>query len=79
MAIPVSSPVLNDPLYICRKGYPVINVQVVRDGIFTDMEAKWPGSTSNSFVLTSFVNHFVNHQGPVAPAVRKLQLSLVLT
>ena len=27
--IPVLSPKVNEPLYICRKGYPAINVQVV--------------------------------------------------
>lgn len=50
--IPVSSPVVNEPLYICRKGYPAINVQVVCDhqGMFTDIVAKWPGCTHDSFV-----------------------------
>uniref|UniRef100_A0A671S9L1 Uncharacterized protein n=1 Tax=Sinocyclocheilus anshuiensis TaxID=1608454 RepID=A0A671S9L1_9TELE len=50
--IPVSSPVVNEPLYICRKGYPAINVQIVCDhqGMFTDIVAKWPGNTHDSFV-----------------------------
>lgn len=50
--IQVSSPVVNEPFYICRKGYPAINVQVVcnHQGIFCDIVAKWPGSTHDSFV-----------------------------
>uniref|UniRef100_A0A671QP25 Putative nuclease HARBI1 n=1 Tax=Sinocyclocheilus anshuiensis TaxID=1608454 RepID=A0A671QP25_9TELE len=50
--IPVSSPVVNEPLYICRKGYPAIDVQIVCDhqGMFTDIVAKWPVSTHDSFV-----------------------------
>ncbi|XP_051975359.1 putative nuclease HARBI1 [Xyrauchen texanus] len=49
--IPVLSPKVNEHLYICRKGYPAINVQVVCDhqGMFTDIVAKWPGSTHDSF------------------------------
>jgi len=50
--IPELIPKINDPLYICRKGYPAINVQVVCDllGMFTDIVAKWLGSTHDSFV-----------------------------
>lgn len=50
--IPVLSPMVNEPLYICRKGYPAINVQVVCDhqGILPDIVAKWPESTHYSFV-----------------------------
>ncbi len=50
--IPVASPVVNEPLYICRKGYPAINFQIVcsYQGMFTDIVAKLPGSTHDSFV-----------------------------
>ncbi|XP_053344401.1 putative nuclease HARBI1 [Clarias gariepinus] len=50
--IPVASPVANESLYICRKGYPAINVQIIcnHQGMFTDIVAKWPGSTHDSFV-----------------------------
>jgi len=50
--IPELIPKINDPLYICRKGYPAINVQVVCDllGMFTDIVTKWLGSTHDSFV-----------------------------
>ena len=50
--IPVSNPVVNEPLYIYRKGYPAINVQIVCDhkGMFNDIVAKWLGRTHDSFV-----------------------------
>jgi hypothetical protein len=55
--IPVASPVVNEPLYICRKGYPAINVQIVcsHQGMFTDIVAKWPGST-RLFFMGQFCN-----------------------
>ncbi|KAL2080618.1 hypothetical protein ACEWY4_024411 [Coilia grayii] len=50
--IPIASPSENEPIYICRKGFAAVNVQVVCDheGRFTDVVAKWPGSTHDSFM-----------------------------
>uniref|UniRef100_A0A672MID1 Uncharacterized protein n=1 Tax=Sinocyclocheilus grahami TaxID=75366 RepID=A0A672MID1_SINGR len=63
--IPVSSPVVNEPLYICRKGYPAINVQIVCDyqGMFTDIVAKWPRSTHDSFVWANSAVCQVSEEG----------------
>nr|XP_055053771.1 putative nuclease HARBI1 [Misgurnus anguillicaudatus] len=50
--IPISNPSALDQAFICRKGFAAINVQVVVDhrGVITDIVAKWPGSTHDSFV-----------------------------
>ncbi|XP_062849642.1 putative nuclease HARBI1 [Trichomycterus rosablanca] len=50
--IPIHTPSLLSPNYICRKGYSALNVQVVcnHQGLFTDIVAKWPGSTHDSFI-----------------------------
>ncbi|KAG9283459.1 putative nuclease HARBI1 [Astyanax mexicanus] len=50
--IQIARPSLNEPAYFSRKGYPALNVQVVCDsqGVFTDIVAKWPGSTHDSFI-----------------------------
>lgn len=43
----VSNPSMDDPTFICRKGYSAINTQVVVDhnGLIINVVAKWPGST----------------------------------
>ncbi|KAL2077820.1 hypothetical protein ACEWY4_027324 [Coilia grayii] len=50
--IPVARPSENEPIYLCRKGFPALNVQVVCDhrGVFTDIVARWPGSTHDAYV-----------------------------
>lgn len=50
--IPVSNPSMDDPTFICRKGYSAINTQVVVDhnGLIVDVVGKWPGSTHDSYV-----------------------------
>lgn len=50
--IPILTPSLHDPIYTCRKGYSALNIQVICDhqGKFTDVVARWPGSTHDSFV-----------------------------
>ena len=50
--IPVLAPHHNEHLYICRKRFHAMNVQVVCDSQlrFTKIAAKWPGSTHDSFM-----------------------------
>ncbi|XP_041369781.1 putative nuclease HARBI1 [Gigantopelta aegis] len=50
--IPIKCPSNNDELYVCRKGYHAINVQVINDHrlICTDIMTKWPGGTHDSFM-----------------------------
>ena len=50
--IPVLAPHHNEHLYICRKRFHAMNVQVVCDSQlrFTNIAAKWPGSTHDSFM-----------------------------
>ena len=38
---------------MCRKGYHSLNIQVACDhtGKFTNLSARWPGSSHNSFVM----------------------------
>uniref|UniRef100_A0A671X6W2 Putative nuclease HARBI1 n=1 Tax=Sparus aurata TaxID=8175 RepID=A0A671X6W2_SPAAU len=49
--IPIHNPSLVDPCWIGRKHYAAINTQVVVDqnGLITDIVAKWPGGTHDSF------------------------------
>ena len=53
--IPISAPHDNEHLYVCRKGFHAINVQVVCDAQLrlTNIVAKWPGSTHDSFMWTN--------------------------
>ncbi|XP_059211829.1 putative nuclease HARBI1 [Centropristis striata] len=50
--IPIHNPSLMDPCWIGRKHYAAINTQVVvdHDGLITDIVARWPGGTHDSFV-----------------------------
>ncbi|XP_056092298.1 putative nuclease HARBI1 [Rhinichthys klamathensis goyatoka] len=50
--IPIANPSVIDQAYISRKGYAAINVQVIVDhrGVISDLVARWPGSTHDSFV-----------------------------
>ncbi|KAM3859309.1 putative nuclease HARBI1 [Diretmus argenteus] len=50
--IPLLNPSLVDPSWISRKHYAAINTQVVvdHDGLITDVVAKWPGATHDSFM-----------------------------
>ncbi|XP_041924201.1 putative nuclease HARBI1 [Alosa sapidissima] len=63
--IPVASPSEDEPMYICRKGYPAINVQVTCNarGLFTNVVAKWPGSTHDSFFWTNSGLHELAEDG----------------
>ena len=42
-------------MYVCRKGYHAINIQVVCDSDLNllNIVAKWPGLTHDSFLLNS--------------------------
>jgi len=53
--IPISAPHDNEHLYICTKGFHAINVQAVCDPHLklTNIVAKWPGSTHDSFMWTN--------------------------
>ena len=66
--VPIPSPSTDGHQYRCRKGYPSINVQLACDaeGLFTNVVARWPGSSHDSYVLrnsllyTAFENGSVN-------------------
>jgi hypothetical protein len=51
--IPVLSPRLNENIYVCRKGYHAISVQVICDANLRmlNIVAKWPGTTHDSFIF----------------------------
>lgn len=53
--IPISTPSVDGHTYICRKGYPAINCQVICDHncLITDIVARWPGSTHDSYIFTN--------------------------
>ncbi|XDV26141.1 hypothetical protein PO909_029919 [Leuciscus waleckii] len=50
--IPIANPSVIDQANISRKGYAAINVQVIVDhrGVISDLVARWPSSTHDSFV-----------------------------
>ena len=51
--IPILSPVINEKVYVNRKGYHSINCQVVCDSTLRlyDLSPKWPGSSHDAFIL----------------------------
>lgn len=53
--IPITRPVREDNVFVCRKGYPSINVQGVCGAKkeFLDIVAQWPGSTHDNFIWSS--------------------------
>ncbi|VDI29776.1 Hypothetical predicted protein [Mytilus galloprovincialis] len=53
--IPIQRPHEDEPAYICRKGFPAINVQAIAnsDLRFSNIVVRWPGSTHDSFMLTN--------------------------
>ncbi|XP_016117085.1 putative nuclease HARBI1 [Sinocyclocheilus grahami] len=64
--IPIANPSVIDQAYISRKGYAAINVQVIVDhrGVISDLVARWPGSTHDSFVwANSAVGEQVDREG----------------
>ena len=50
--IPIQGPTVNEPVYICRKGFHAINVQGICDAkmLFTNVVVKWPGRTHDAFI-----------------------------
>ena len=50
--IAIMTPSTNEKIYVCRKGYHSINVQVVcgANMEFLNVVARWPGSTHDSFI-----------------------------
>ena len=59
--IPITAPHTSEHLFVCRKGFHALNVQVVCDHQlrFTNIVAKWPGSAHDSFVWS---NSGIYHQ-----------------
>ncbi|XP_062566936.1 putative nuclease HARBI1 [Saccostrea cucullata] len=53
--VPITAPKDNESVYVCRKGYHAINVQVVADASlrFTNIVCKWPGSTHDAFIFSN--------------------------
>lgn len=54
--IPISTPSVDGRTFICRKSYSAINCQVICDHkcLFTDIVARWPDSTHDSYIFTNF-------------------------
>ncbi|KAK6484053.1 putative nuclease HARBI1 [Huso huso] len=53
--IPIITQRIDEPMYISRKGYSAINVQVIcnHEGVITDIVAKWPGDTHDAFIWSN--------------------------
>ena len=51
--IAIRPPVEHEPTYVCRKNFHALNVQIVCDSdqYITNIVAKWPGSSHDSFVF----------------------------
>ena len=51
--VPIIAPSENEPVYVSRKGYHDINVQGIMNAelLFTNVVARWPGSTHDYFIL----------------------------
>ena len=53
--VPIRAPAANEDVFVNRKGVHTINVQAVCDAnmVVTDLVAKWPGSSHDSFIWRS--------------------------
>ncbi|XP_033760547.1 putative nuclease HARBI1 [Pecten maximus] len=53
--VPVQAPILDEHVYVCKKGYHAINVQAIctHSMKFINVICKWPGSVHDSFILTN--------------------------
>ena len=63
--IPIIAPPENEYMYVNRKNFHSINVQVICDTgmLFEDVYAKWPGANHDSFILTQSTVHDNFEQG----------------
>ena len=50
--VPITSPSVDEPIFVCRKGYHAINVQAICQPSmeFTNVVAKFPGSTHDAYI-----------------------------
>ncbi|XP_052242426.1 putative nuclease HARBI1 [Dreissena polymorpha] len=64
--IPIQAPSENSQTYVCRKGYHAVNIQAVVDSSlrFTNVNAKWPGSTHDATVFdnSSLKDHLATNK-----------------
>ena len=51
-AVPIKGPSIDDHLYICRKGFHALNVQIVCNASLKimDIVSKWPGSSHDAYI-----------------------------